>query len=95
MWTWSLNTSVVIESCIVSALRTSLLFTYSLCPTIQVVLAFEKSIRKQDVLGSLHALFSSPQKLKFFQDSLSHQILRHMYGALNIDENKTNCTVCL
>jgi hypothetical protein len=34
------------------------------------------------------ALFSSPQKLKKFQDSLSHQILRHMNEALNIDENK-------
>jgi hypothetical protein len=34
------------------------------------------------------ALFSSHRNPKFFQDSLSHQILRHMRGALNIDENK-------
>ena len=30
------------------------------------------------------ALFS----FKKIQDSSSHRILRHMYGALNIDENK-------
>jgi len=28
------------------------------------------------------------KKPKIFQDSPSHQILRHMHGALNIDENK-------
>jgi hypothetical protein len=32
------------------------------------------------------ALFSSPQNLKTFQDSLSHRILRHMHRALNIDK---------
>jgi len=36
----------------------------------------------------IKALFSSPQKTKTFQDSPSHRILRHMHGALNIDENK-------
>ena len=34
------------------------------------------------------SLFSSPQKPKTFQDSLSHRILRHMHAVLNIDENK-------
>jgi len=28
------------------------------------------------------------KKIKSFQDSPLHQILRHMHGALNIDENK-------
>jgi len=32
---------------------------------------------------------------KIFQDSPSHRILRHMYGALNIYEKKTICTVHL
>ena len=35
-----------------------------------------------------NALFSSTQKPIFFQDFLSHQILRHIHGALNIDKNK-------
>jgi hypothetical protein len=30
------------------------------------------------------ALFRSHPKTKKFQDSLSHQILRHMHGALNV-----------
>jgi len=34
------------------------------------------------------ALFSSPQKLKTFQDSPSHRMLRHMHGTLNIVENE-------
>jgi len=34
------------------------------------------------------ALFNSPLNPKSFQDFPSHQILRHMYEALNIDENK-------
>ena len=34
------------------------------------------------------ALFSSPRKPKFFQDSPSHQILEHMHKAIDIDENK-------
>jgi len=34
------------------------------------------------------ALFSSPQKPKSFQDSLSHRIFRHIHEVLNIDENK-------
>ena len=29
------------------------------------------------------------------QDSLSHRIFGRMYGALNIDKNKTNCTIYL
>jgi len=41
------------------------------------------------------ALFSSPQTPKTFQDSMSHRILRHMHGALNIDKTKTSCTICL
>ena len=32
---------------------------------------------------------------KNFQDFLSHQILRHIHGALNIKKIKTNCTVYL
>jgi hypothetical protein len=36
----------------------------------------------------IQALFSSTRNPKRFQDSLSHQILRHMHKALNIDENK-------
>jgi len=34
------------------------------------------------------ALFSSPQKVKIFQDSPSQQILEHMHEALDIDKNK-------
>jgi len=34
------------------------------------------------------ALFSSPQKPKFFQDFSSHRILGHMHEVLDIDENK-------
>jgi len=34
------------------------------------------------------ALFNSPQNLKTVQDSPSHQNLRHMHEALNINENK-------
>ena len=34
------------------------------------------------------ALFSSKNFAKFFLDSQSHQIFRHMHGVLNIDENK-------
>jgi hypothetical protein len=30
---------------------------------------------------------------KNFQDFLSHQMLGHMHGALNVDEKKTNYTV--
>ena len=46
-----------------------------------------------DVTGNLenffrHALFTSTQKPKIFQDSPSHRIFRHMHGVLNIDENK-------
>jgi hypothetical protein len=41
----------------------------------------------KDCLGLFH-FGRSPQKPKSFQDSLSHQILRHMHEALNIDENK-------
>jgi len=37
--------------------------------------------------AAAQALFSS-SKPKTFQDSSSHQILRHMHRALNIDENK-------
>ena len=33
-------------------------------------------------------MFSSPEKVKSFQDSPSHQILRHIHEALNIDESK-------
>ena len=40
-------------------------------------------------------LFSLPPKPKAFQDSPSHQILRHMYRALNIIKIKTNYTVYL
>ena len=32
--------------------------------------------------------FSSKPKTKNFQDFLSHQILRHMHGVLNVDEKK-------
>ena len=34
------------------------------------------------------ALFSSHKKPKTFQDYPSHRILRHMYRALNVDEDK-------
>ena len=33
-------------------------------------------------------MFNLPQKPIFFQDFMLHRILRHMHGALNIDENK-------
>jgi hypothetical protein len=33
-------------------------------------------------------LFTSTQKPKIFQDSLSHRIFIRMHEALNIDENK-------
>jgi hypothetical protein len=37
-----------------------------------------------------------PFKLpKILQDSPSHRIFRHMYGALNVGKKITNCTVCL
>jgi len=39
-----------------------------------------------DVIPS-QALFTSTQKPKFFQDSLSHRIFRRMHGVLNINEN--------
>jgi len=41
-----------------------------------------------DHMFYITALFSSPQKTKNFQDSPSYRILRHMHGALHIDENK-------
>jgi len=34
------------------------------------------------------AFFSSSRNLKSFQNSVSHQILRHIHKALNIDKNK-------
>ena len=34
------------------------------------------------------ALFTSNPKRKIFQNSPSHRIFRHMYGVLNIGENK-------
>jgi len=34
------------------------------------------------------ALFTSTQKSKIFQDSLSHRIFRRMHEVLNIDGNK-------
>jgi len=36
----------------------------------------------------LPALFSSSRKPKTFQDFSSHQILKHMHEALDINENK-------
>jgi len=49
------------------------------------------SLWKQPTIILTHgseALFSLPQRPKTFQDFSSHRILRHMHGALNIDENK-------
>jgi len=37
--------------------------------------------------------FSLSQNSKTFQDFSSHRVLRHMYGALNIDKKVTNCTL--
>ena len=31
--------------------------------------------------------------LKKFYPKVSHRILRHMHGVLNVDKKKTNCTV--
>ena len=36
----------------------------------------------------IRALFSSPQKPKKIQDSLSHRILRHMHEVLNRQKQK-------
>jgi hypothetical protein len=41
-----------------------------------------------DPAAQAMVLFSSPKNQKLFQDSSSHQILRHMNGTLNIDKNK-------
>jgi hypothetical protein len=41
------------------------------------------------------AMFRSLQNVKSFQDSPSHRIYRHMYGALNIGKKITNYIVCL
>ena len=40
-----------------------------------------------DVIAN-KSLFTSPRKIKTFQDFPSHRILWHMHGALNIDKNK-------
>ena len=37
------------------------------------------------MVSVFEALISSPRKPKSFQNFLSHQILRHMHEALNID----------
>jgi hypothetical protein len=39
-------------------------------------------------IGLRICLFSSPQKQKKIQYSPSHQLLRHIHGALNVDKNK-------
>ena len=39
-------------------------------------------------LTNAKALFTFNLKPKFFQDSPSYRIFRHMHGVLNIDENK-------
>jgi hypothetical protein len=54
---------------------------------------------QQQAVYSLLALIRQcldPFKLsKILQDSPSHRIFRHMYGALNVGKKITNCTVCL
>ena len=42
----------------------------------------------EDEMIKDEVLFTSTQNPKFFQDSLSHQIFRCMYGVLDINENK-------
>jgi len=68
--------AVVCSSCLVCAL--SVLCVSSILST----------TRKSALSCPSGALFSSLQKQKTFQDSLSHRILWHMHGALNIDKNK-------
>ena len=60
------------------------------CTSLHFVL---KNLGKQNKIceskeNTTKALFSSPWKPKTFQDFPSHQILKHMHAALDIDENK-------
>ena len=61
-------------------------------PTSHGVEAYNRTFLAMDVQG---AIDFGHQKSKTLQDSLSHQILRYMYGVLNIKKIKTNYTVCL
>jgi len=58
----------------------------------KVTMAWSKGIEcaRHEVVG-----FRACLVRKNFQDSSSHRIFGRMHEALNIDENKTNCTVYL